>query len=167
LTRSIDVGRACKVCEHPQRRDIETWLAGGDALRQIGARTGLSKDALSRHKRDHSPMWLASLTASEPASGTVRERIEALIARIEAVMADAEVGRRHTVVLAAAKELRASLEVVGRITGELDERPTTVINLATSEEWLRTRTLIIGALRPHPEAAADVVAALAPFQEAS
>jgi hypothetical protein len=163
----LTVGRACKVCEHPQRRDIETWLAGGDSLRQIGERTGLSKDALSRHHRDHSPVWLTSVTASQPSEGTVRERIERIIAQLEQIMADARAGRRHTVALAAAKELRASLETVGRITGELDERPTTVINLATSEEWLRTREVIVAALRPYPEASTAVIAALAPLQAAS
>src|SRR5919197_1113835 len=119
------MGRACKVCEYPARQNVERWLLSGDSLRAIGQRTGLSKDALGRHRRDHSPLWLSRVTEGPVVvEGSVRHRIEALIGRLERVIADAEEGRRHTVLLAAAREMRQALETVGRITGELDERPT-------------------------------------------
>src|SRR5712691_5686521 len=113
------MGRVCKVCDRDDRPDIEIWLLGGDSLRSIGERTGLSKDALSRHRRDHSPIWLARVTETQtdPSVATVRQRIETLINELQAVIADAKAARRHTVILQAARELRAALETIGRITG--------------------------------------------------
>ena len=134
---------------------------GGESLRSIGHRTGLTKDALARHKRDHSPIWLARVTEGPaPTGGSVRERIEVIIERLERVMTDAEEGRRPTVLLQAAREMRQALETIARITGEIDERPTTVINLAASEEWIALRTALLRALHPFPEASTAVVAAL-------
>jgi hypothetical protein len=145
---------------------VEQWLLEGDSLRSIGERTGLSKDALGRHRRDHSPIWLARVTeGGRPvqSAGSVRDRIEAIIGRLERVMTDAEDGRRHTVLLQAAREMRQALETIARITGEIDERPTTVINLATSEEWIEVQTDILTALAPYPDARRAVAAALAPL----
>ena len=160
----IDLGRSCTVCDHPDRSQIEERLVGGESYTSIAEATGLGRMALARHKRDHSPMWLAKMTKPVDASaGSVQERLEALIERIEKVLADAESGRRHTVVLAAARELRAALESVARISGELDERPTTVVNLATSEEWIQLQTVILTALAPYPDARMAVAGALGPL----
>jgi hypothetical protein len=59
--------------------------------------------------------------------------------------------------------MRQALETIARITGEIDERPTTVINLATSEEWIEVQTDILTALAPYPDARRAVAAALAPL----
>ena len=106
---------------------------------------------------------MTSPVDASTSTGTVQQRLEALIERIEKVLADAESGRRHTVVLAAARELRTALETVARISGELDQRPTTVVNLATSAEWIELQTVILTALAPYPDARMAVAAALAPL----
>jgi hypothetical protein len=158
------LGRSCTVCDHPEREAIERSLLEREPCISIAERTGLGRMALARHKRDHSPIWLARMTeATGPTASSVRERIEALISRIETVMADAEGARRHTVVLSAARELRAALETVGRITGELDERPEMVVNVAASTEWHELQTAILSALAPFPEARRAVAGALAPL----
>ena len=95
--------------------------------------------------------------------GSVRERIEAIIGRLERVMTDAEDGRRPTVLLQAAREMRQALETIARITGEIEERPTTVINIAASDEWIEVQTAILSALAPYPDARMAVAAALAPL----
>ena len=60
--------------------------------------------------------------------------------------------------MAAIREARGNLELVGRVTKELDERPT--LNLWLSPEWLELRTTIVGALAPHPEARRAVLGAI-------
>jgi hypothetical protein len=40
--------------------------------------------------------------------------------------------------------------LLGKLAGELDERP--VVNLNASPEWLELRAVIVGALEPHPAA---------------
>jgi hypothetical protein len=60
--------------------------------------------------------------------------------------------------LAAISQARGNLELLGKLAGELDERP--VVNLNISPEWLELRTVIVGALEPHPTAHRAVLRAL-------
>jgi hypothetical protein len=65
--------------------------------------------------------------------------------------------------LGASRELRASIELLARLSGELrPENQTTVqvLSLSTSDEWVRTRMTILAALQRHPDALADVADAL-------
>ena len=52
--------------------------------------------------------------------------------------------------LAAISQARGNLELLGKLAGELDERP--VVNLNVSPEWLELRTVIVGALEPYSQA---------------
>ena len=66
--------------------------------------------------------------------------------------------------LKAAHRLEAELQLVGRLVGQLsDPAPVsqTVNVLVASPEWVATRTAILNALAPYPEARAAVVEALA------
>jgi hypothetical protein len=60
--------------------------------------------------------------------------------------------------LSAISQARGNLELLGKLAGELDERP--VLNLNLSSEWLELRTVIVGALEPHPAAHRAVLRAL-------
>ena len=60
--------------------------------------------------------------------------------------------------LAAISQARGNLELLGKLAGELDERP--VMNLNVSAEWLELRALIVRALEPHPAAHRAVLRAL-------
>ncbi len=66
--------------------------------------------------------------------------------------------RDHRVALAAIREARGNLELIGEVTKELDRTPT--FNLHLSPEWLELRAVIVTALDPHPEALRAVVGAL-------
>ena len=48
--------------------------------------------------------------------------------------------------------------MLGKLAGELDERP--VVNLNVSPEWLELRAMIVEALEPHPAAHSSVLRAL-------
>jgi hypothetical protein len=60
--------------------------------------------------------------------------------------------------LAAISQARRNLELLGKLAGELDERP--VVNLNVSPQWLELRALIVGALEPHSAAHRAVLRAL-------
>jgi hypothetical protein len=60
--------------------------------------------------------------------------------------------------LAAISQARGNLELLGKLAGELDERP--VVNLNVSPEWLELRAVIVEALGPHPAAHGAVLRAL-------
>jgi hypothetical protein len=60
--------------------------------------------------------------------------------------------------LAAISQARGNLELLGKLAGQLDERP--VVNLNVSPEWLELRAVIVKVLEPHPAAHTAVVRAL-------
>ena len=60
--------------------------------------------------------------------------------------------------LAAIYQARGNLELLGKLAGELDERPQ--VNLTVSPQWLELRAVIVGALESHPAAHTAVVKAL-------
>ena len=60
--------------------------------------------------------------------------------------------------LAAISQARGNLELLGKLAGELDERP--VVNLNVSPEWLELRTVIVKVLESHPAAHGAVLRAL-------
>jgi hypothetical protein len=55
-------------------------------------------------------------------------------------------------------QARGNLELLGKLAGELDERP--VVNLNVSAEWLELRAVIVGALEPYSEARGAVLRAI-------
>ena len=57
--------RACTVCIHPEREDIDKALVEGIAFPALIAQYRVSKDALSRHKHNHLPKTLAKARDAE------------------------------------------------------------------------------------------------------
>src|SRR5215472_2871045 len=47
------MARACSICRHAERHDIEADLRGGASYRDISRRHNLSKDAVARHRAHH------------------------------------------------------------------------------------------------------------------
>lgn len=153
----------CKVCAHPERAEIEAAIAGGMSNGAAGTRWGMSKDSVRRHKDAHLSPALRAVVAGRDSAGAVKavDRIEALYAQASAVLEAANAEGKAALSLAAIKELRGIVELLARLTGELDERPTVqVLNVAASPEWDALRAVVLGALRPYPEAGRAVALAL-------
>lgn len=84
--------------------------------------------------------------------------LRALQARTIAILERAETtGKLGTAVMAIG-EARRNLELLAKLLGQLDERPT--INLLVAPEWLAVRAALFHALQPFPEARASVAAQL-------
>ncbi len=45
--------RHCRVCDHPQREEVDGLLLKGDALRVIAGQFSLSYSSLQRHMSEH------------------------------------------------------------------------------------------------------------------
>lgn len=155
----------CTVCRHEDREAIDGALASGQPYRSLAERYDLTKDALARHRRAHLSPAIKATQAEREAKGaaTAADRVEALYLRAERVLEAAEDAGAASVSLQAIRELRQCVELLARITGELDERPVTV-NVLTSPEWLQIRGVLLSALEPHPEARAEVAGALAELE---
>ncbi len=149
--------RRCSICHHDRLEEINRALVEGNALSGIAALFRVSKDALSRHKTNHIPATLVKAQEVTQADSLLDQACN-LQARTLTILEAAEASGEHRIALAAIGEARRNLELLGRTAGELDERPQ--VNLYLSSEWSNLRTLIVGALKFHPEAKDAVVAAL-------
>jgi hypothetical protein len=128
--------------------------------RPIPERFELSESAVYRHKTEHLPAHLLKAREVEEAARAddLLEQVRHLQAHALDILERAEkVGDLRTA-LAAISQARGNLELLGKLAGELDERP--VVNLNVSPEWLELRAVIVGALESHPQAQGAVLRAL-------
>ena len=170
----------CAVCESDDQGEIEELLAGGTTKAAVEKRFGISRRSLTRHLTAHLNPALSKI-ARERTEATGRrlvDRLESLLSSTMGILAaslsgDAvvkcpsckgEVVIAHSPnasqALTAIREIRSTLELLGKVTGELDSRPVTVINFETTPDWVQARTRMLVALVPFPEARQAVADAL-------
>ena len=152
--------RTCTICSHEHRDAMEDAFIAGQAKRRIASQHGVTERAVRYHMREHLPALLALARDAERAAraDTLLDRIEALHSRTMAILEAVEGTDEHGTALAAIREARRNLELVGEVTRELDRAGT--INVALNPEWLEIRGVIIAALEPHPAARDSVLRAL-------
>jgi hypothetical protein len=134
----------------------------------MAIRFDLDSSSLNRHRKNHLSPAMVSVArkrrAVESAQGayvSVLDRLEVLAERIERFIDTAE--RKGSIVGGAAllREMRATLETIARITGELDERGQSVtVNVLASAEVVELVHRLLGALAPYPDARIAAAAAL-------
>jgi hypothetical protein len=148
------------VCDHPERHSIDETLVSGTSYRSVAKRFELSESAVYRHKTEHLPAHLLKAREVEEAARAddLLEQVRHLQGRALDILERAEKAGDLRTALAAISQARGNLELLGKLAGELDERP--VVNLNVSPEWLELRAVIIGALEPHPAAHRAVLRAL-------
>jgi len=153
-------GRTCTVCNHLEAHSVNVDLVSRRPYRAISRQYELSKDALRRHAREHLPELLArARNAVEVAEADdLLSRLEALQSRTLAVLEVVEGTENYSIALSAIREARSNLELIGRLTKELETGPT--FNLYLSPEWLELRAVIVEALAPFSEARESVLRAL-------
>ncbi len=145
-------GRACTVCQHPAREDIDRALVAGAPLRRLSAEFGLSLQALHRHKSGH---LVAALVAAQKAQEVARaddllSQVRYLQERALEILDRAEAARDYKTALQSIREARGCIELLAELTHQLERRPE--INILMSPEWWRIRTAMLEALEPYPEA---------------
>lgn len=153
----------CTICHHDQHQEIDAALASGNSMASVSRRFEVSPDAVRRHRIKHLSAALKTVAAERETAGarTALDRLEALHDRAERVLAAAEAEGKASLSLQAIRELRSTVELIARLTGELDERPTVqVLNVTASAEWDALRGVVLSALRPFPDAGRAVALAL-------
>lgn len=157
----------CQVCGSGQQAEINAALvAGKPTLRRLSTVYGIGEMSLSAHRKNHlSPALVAVHVDPATTTKTAISRVEGIIARLENYIETAEKAGLSAQALASVRELRATVELLAKLSGELDERPVLTLNLATTKEWVDTRTIILTTLQDYPDALralADRLAMLAP-----
>jgi hypothetical protein len=152
--------RRCTVCDHPKSHSIDEALVTGVPYRSVAKRFRLSESAVYRHKIEHLPAHLLKARKADEVARAddLLEQVRHLQAHALDILERAEKAGDLRTALAAISQARGNLELLGKLAGELDERP--VVNLNVSPEWLELRAVIVGALEPHPAAHGAVLTAL-------
>jgi hypothetical protein len=91
-----------------------------------------------------------SLCNQSPATSI--ERLEQLHAEAELVLRQARAGGKHSLSLAAVKELRGIIELLAKLKGELSTQPQFQLNVLQSADFQRALMVILEALAAYPEA---------------
>jgi transposase-like protein len=152
--------RRCTVCDHPGRHGIDEALVSGAPYRSVAKRFGLSESAVYRHKTEHLPVHMLKAKEVEETARAddLLEQVRNLQTHALGILERAEKSGDLRTALAAISQARGNVELLGKLAGELDERP--VVNLNVSSEWQELRAVIVGALEPHPAAHKAVLRAL-------
>jgi transposase-like protein len=152
--------RRCTVCDHPERHGIDEALVTGASYRSVAKRFGLSESAVYRHKTEHLPAHLLKAREAQEVARAddLLDQVRYLQGHALGILERAERAGDLRTALAAISQARGNLELLGKLAGELDDRPQ--VNVLVSPEWLELRTVIVGALEPHPAARGAVMRAL-------
>ncbi len=155
--------RVCTICTNDQRQTIDRALLANDPLRDIARRFRVSKDALQRHKAEHLSERIAKV-AERNAEADVRTAID-VVQQLRVinnaalrVLKDARGASDGSLALQATDRILKQIELQAKLIDLISDGTT--VNVVVSPEWTQLRTLIIGALRTHPEALRDVTTAL-------
>lgn len=106
----------CSVCDHERRDEIEAQLRAGMSLRLVSRATGISKDALHRHQKNHNSLGLRKAVA-ERTEGTEEETSDlgdlrsSLLLMLEVAMSKGDFIRATGL----ARELRQTLAEIEKV----------------------------------------------------
>src|SRR5215211_6985227 len=153
--------RRCTVCAHPKVEAIDMALVAGEPYRSVANRyESLSQAAVQRHEENHLP---ATLSKAKEAQDTSRAddllaSLRGLQRRALSILGKAEEAGELRTAPSAIREARGNLELLAKLSGELQQEGT--VNLHLSPEYLEVRTAILVAVEPYPEAAQAISRAM-------
>lgn len=167
-------GTPCTICAHAARHQVDVGLTHRVPHRVLAARFGLSKDAIGRHAANHlSPVQRAAILAAAKPTAIDLDALrtsetEGLLAQLVTQRARLQAHSELAATLgdvrgavAAEGAITSNLTLVAKLLGQLvqhhDVRHTSIL---ISPDYLRLRATLVAALRPYPEAARAVGAAL-------
>ncbi len=154
------MARTCTICEHPEREAIDRALVGETSNLSLSSLFGVSESAARRHKGNHLPAKLAKAHEAEEVAlaDDLLRQVRALQSKTLSILLRAEGAGDLRTALSAVREARGNVELLAKLSGELDERP--VVNVLVSAEWLELRAVIVGALEPYRDARESVLRAI-------
>ncbi len=117
------MARVCTVCRHDRRHDVEVALVRREPYRDIARRFSVSKDALSRHTKEHLPDRLLKAQEHED----VREALD-VVAQLKvindaslAILKEARDEGEPGTALRAIDRIHKQIELQATLLHQLDE----------------------------------------------
>jgi len=118
------MGRTCATCVHPAHEAIDKALLAGEPYRSVAKRYEASPPSVYRHWQDHLPAALVKAReAGEIAHGDdLLTQLRDLQGKALGILAQAEKAADLRTALMAVREVRGTLELVGKVTGQMVTR---------------------------------------------
>ena len=124
--------RRCSICTHSCHRAIDEAMIAGEPFRRIASHFEISEAAVRRHRAHVGAKITKAAQIRESAEGaTLLDRLEALQTRTLEILS--REGGNDRITLAAIREARENLKLIGEMTGKL--RGGATVNVA----WFRPR----------------------------
>jgi hypothetical protein len=109
----------------------------------------MSTASLSRHRSNHISAALTTIAPIRSTAGApFVERMEVVVARLEAQVSASELGGKTQQFVLLVRELRMALESIAKAQGELDERPVVAVNIQQSAEWVAIKAVVLSIMTP-------------------
>lgn len=153
--------RRCTICTHPEREKIDAALVAGIASnRALAPLYNVSEAALRRHSKNHLPETLAQAHEAQEVAHAddLLGQLSRLQAEAHRIKDKAEAEGDYRAALTGIRELVRIVELVAKVSGELQEAQT--VNVLIMPEWLTIRALVVETLAPYPQARDALVEAL-------
>jgi hypothetical protein len=110
----------CIICRHPEKVRIEAALVRNTAFRKIGEQFSVHYSSVRRHQKHMGAQLTKARHAKESAdASTLLKRVEELITKCNGIAAKAEKKKAWPAAVSALSQVRACLELLGRLSGEL------------------------------------------------
>jgi hypothetical protein len=112
--------RGCKVCRHENVKEINKAIIEGATLQSLADKYGLHISSLSRHKPHIADVIRsASVICDAQEGASVLQRIDDLLQRANLLLDKAEDSGDVKTALIAIREVRGTLELLGKASGQL------------------------------------------------
>ena len=135
--------KVCSICTNPERSAIDKALVDGASLRTIVGQYGTNKSALDEHRKHLAPaLTLAKQATVVTEATTLLSQGERIMSRCEFIAEAATVERDWLPAIAASRELRGCLELLGKLSGEIQSGPQVgiIINGRAAEDGSRRKS---------------------------
>jgi hypothetical protein len=145
--------RVCTVCRHLARTRIDEALLAGESLRNIAESFSLSVGSVYRHKSHISETLKKSHGAAELfRADNLVGQLKQLVDDARRVQKKAEAVDDYRTALAGVRELTRLVELAARLSGELRESETKILNVTLDSETARriTETFLARHLGENP-----------------
>ena len=134
------MARTCSICSHPKRKDIEKAIAlDNESIAKIAQDYAVSAFAITRHKTNHMEQKLTMLAEKvkteicEKETGGIVGQLKSLQAKALQLMDDCLMDGDRKNAIGAMREARAMVELMSKLTGELDEGTKVQVNFIKHE----------------------------------
>ena len=154
------MAQRCSICLHPERNAIDKAIIAGVTLRNIGSQYGMSEASVHRHKKAHLPKELAlaheakEITSSDSIMGDLID----LKDRAERILETSERTGDLRTALLGIKELRNTIELLLKVSGEL--QPAQTVNISIHPQWVQLQQVIFKTLEGFPAAKSALIEAI-------